>query len=45
MGNDVFHLMETNDPSLLAVWLEKWKDLVSIEVIELGEKPRASEAA
>ena len=44
-GKRCFQLMETNDPSLLAVWLEKWKDLVSIEVIELGERPRASEAA
>ena len=44
-GNRCFQLMETNDPSLFAVWLEKWKDLVSIEVIELGEKPRENEAA
>ena len=26
-GNRCFQLMETNDPSLFAVWFENWKDL------------------
>lgn len=38
-GDRCFQLMETDDPSLFAVWLEHWKDLVAMEVIELGEKP------
>ena len=44
-GDRCFQLMETHDPSLFAVWLKQWEDLVSIEVIELGGKPRESEAA
>jgi len=44
-GDRCFQLMETNDPSLFGVGLEKWKDLVSIEVIEVGPKPRKNEAA
>jgi len=27
-----FQLMETSDPALLGVWLERWSDLVSFEV-------------
>jgi hypothetical protein len=38
-------LMETEDPSLFQLWAERWKDLVNIEVIELGEKPRESKTA
>ena len=38
-GDRCFQLMETEDPSLFQLWAEKWKDLVNIEVIELGEKP------
>lgn len=38
-GDRCFQLMETDDPSLFAVWTAKWKDLVSFEIIELGEKP------
>jgi len=38
-GDRCFQLMETNDPSLFELWLEHWKDLVALEVIELGEKP------
>ncbi len=44
-GDRCFQLMETDDPSLLQVWTERWKDLVSFEVIELGEKPGARDAA
>ena len=39
-GNRCFQLMETNDPSLFGVWFEHWKDLITIEVIEIGEKPK-----
>ena len=40
-GNRCYQLMETNDPSLFQVWTEQWRDLVSFEVRELGEKPKA----
>jgi hypothetical protein len=39
-GDRCFQLMETDDPSLFNVWLEHWKDLAAIEIVELGEKPR-----
>ncbi len=38
-GDRCFQLMETNDCSLFDVWFEHWKDLGSIEVIEIDEKP------
>jgi len=38
-GDRCFQLMETNDQSLFQNWLEHWKDLSTIEVIEIGEKP------
>jgi hypothetical protein len=44
-GDRCFQLMETNDPWLFQVWFENWKDLGSIEVIEIGEKPRESKDA
>jgi Domain of unknown function (DUF3303) len=42
-GDRCFQLMETDDPSLFQVWLQHWKDLVSMEVVELGEKPKRSD--
>ena len=39
-GERCFQLMETDDPALFQVWLEHWKDLTAIEVVELGEKPK-----
>ena len=39
-GDRCFQLMETDDPSLFQVWLEHWKDLMAIEIVELGEKPK-----
>jgi hypothetical protein len=39
-GHRCFQLMETDDPSLFEVWLGHWKDLVAMEIVELGEKPR-----
>jgi hypothetical protein len=44
-GDRCFQLMETNDPSLFGVWSKRWQDLMSIEVIEIGEKPRARDDA
>lgn len=41
-GDRCFQLMETDDPSLFQNWLEHWKDLVSMEIVELGEKPRST---
>jgi hypothetical protein len=38
-GDRCFQLMETSDPSLFQVWFENWKDLVRIEVVEIGQKP------
>lgn len=38
-GERCFQLMETNDPALFDRWMEAWKDLVSIEIVELSEKP------
>jgi hypothetical protein len=42
-GDRCFQLMETDDPLLFQVWLDEWKDLVAMEVVELGEKPRAQD--
>jgi Protein of unknown function (DUF3303) len=42
-GDRCFQLMETDDPSLFQVWLDEWKDLVAMEVLELGEKPKAED--
>ena len=38
-GDQCFQLMTTDDPSLFRVWTDRWKGLVSFEVIEIGEKP------
>ena len=40
-GDRCFQLMETDDPSLFQSWIQHWKDLVSMEIIELGDKPRS----
>ena len=32
-------VMETADRSLFRFWTDSWKDLVSFEIIELGDKP------
>ncbi len=42
-GDRCFQLMETDNFSLFKVWMEKWKDLVRFELIELGEKPSGQE--
>ena len=38
-GDRCFQLMETDDPSLFSRWMDCWKDLVTFEIIALGEKP------
>ncbi len=38
-GDRCFQLMETNDPRLFDVWIDKWKDCGRFEVIEIGAKP------
>ena len=38
-GDRCFQLMEANDRSLFDRWTDSWKDLVTFEIIELGEKP------
>jgi hypothetical protein len=42
-GDRCFQLMETDDSSLFHVWLDHWKDLVAIEIVELGEKPKLAD--
>ena len=42
-GVRCFQLMETDDPSLFQAWLDEGKDLVAMEIVELGEKPKAQE--
>jgi hypothetical protein len=44
-GERCFQLMETEDAALFDVWTDRWKDLVSFEIIEIGEKPRPEGAA
>jgi hypothetical protein len=39
-GVRCFQLMEADDPSLFQMWLEHWKDLIAIEIVPLGEKPK-----
>jgi hypothetical protein len=38
-GDRCFQLMETDDASLFDQWMENWKDLVTVEIVELGAKP------
>ena len=44
-GDRCFQLMETNDRSLFDAWVDRWKDLIRFEIIELGEKPEKLEKA
>jgi hypothetical protein len=34
-----FQLMETEDPVLFNLWVEKWNDLVSFEIIPVLDSP------
>ena len=40
-GDRCFQLMETNDPALFKKWFEHWKDLATLEIIEIGAKPQS----
>lgn len=39
-GDRCFQLMETDDRTLIEAWAVNWEDLVTIEVVEIGEKPK-----
>jgi len=41
-GDRCFQLMITDDPPLFKAWQENWEDLVRMEIVELGEKPRGN---
>jgi len=43
-GDRCFQLMQTDDPSLFQVWHGHWNDLMAIEIVELGEKPKPAGA-
>ncbi|MEM9370435.1 MAG: DUF3303 family protein [Pseudomonadota bacterium] len=38
-GLTCFQVMETADPATFDAWMPFWSDLVSFEIVELGEKP------
>jgi hypothetical protein len=40
-----FQLMETDDPSLLDMWMAEWNDLVRFEVIRLIDSTEAAARA
>ena len=44
-GDRCFQLMETDEPGLFGEWTRHWEDLVSFEVIEIGEKPKPKSAS
>jgi hypothetical protein len=44
-GDRCFQLMETSNESLFQAWIEKWQDLVRMEVVEIGQKPNEDSAA
>lgn len=39
-GDRCFQLMETNDAALFDRWMDRWKDLIRFEIVELSEKPK-----
>ena len=42
-GSQVFQLMRSERAELFDDWTAHWSDLVDFEIIEIGEKPAASE--
>ena len=40
-GERCFQLMETDNPPLFDLWLKNWNDLVAMEIVELGKKPKS----
>ena len=43
-GERCFQLMEATEESLFRAWIEKWSDLGTFEVIEIGDKPNVDSA-
>ena len=43
-GSRCFQIMETDDFATFEAWMPYWADLVSFEIVELGEKPSADPA-
>jgi hypothetical protein len=43
-GDRCFQLMEADDRALFDRWMDHWRDLVTIEVVALGDKPAAAGA-
>ena len=43
-GSKCFQIMETDDVATFEAWMPYWADLVSFEIVELGEKPSADPA-
>lgn len=41
-GDRCFQLVEATNSSLIDEWIERWTDLVSFEVIQIGDKPDGS---
>ncbi|MDJ0779183.1 MAG: DUF3303 family protein [Gammaproteobacteria bacterium] len=42
-GSRVFQLMRTADVELFDQWTTHWDDLVDFEIVEIGDKPGATE--
>jgi hypothetical protein len=38
-GDRCFQLMQTDDESLFHQWISHWDDLITFEIVGLGEKP------
>ncbi len=38
-GSRCFQIMETEDVATFDTWMPYWADLVTFEIVELGEKP------
>jgi hypothetical protein len=43
-GDRCFQLMQTDNFALFHAWIENWKDLVTFEVVEIGEKPKPTKS-
>ena len=40
-GSRCFQIMEAEDVATFDLWMPYWADLVTFEIVELGEKPAA----
>ncbi|MEO1491185.1 MAG: DUF3303 family protein [Pseudomonadota bacterium] len=41
-GSRCFQIMETEDPATFDAWMPYWSDLVTFDIVALGEKPAAA---